>query len=571
MHKKTPIRRSRKAPAGALQIADAYAHEALKGKRYNARIRAFCSQWLAARAAPKSAGYVWDEERLTSLVEYARERFKITLLPWQYLAFAMLVSWRDQADLPVVRVFAIQVARGAGKTEMVAILASWLVEWTARAGRSPIEIVVLATQMERAKDVWLRQKVSLADDPSWRLVGGLSSLVIAAAHHAGGVVKCKPSTPKNADGILPTLVVLDEAARIEDETYARALSSISKVPGCQALIVTTPDKDQRRRGYGTTIGLLERAYDENTQPPPGIAGMIFGIDTTDRPDDPEAWYKAHPSLGITKQLSDYTLGKALLLDPGAPNDRDEFYTQFLATFTDDLAGAMPLSLFDACVEDWDLSDFRGFPAVVGVDFSQGGWSGQQTDLTSINVSVWDGVRIRSRSYHYWAGTNIEADEVKCRQPLREWRDAGLLEVCGNTIDYSLLEARTLAIASIVDLRHWVADPAGKAPAWCEAMEKRHGWRWSRAPQSHIYMGSAWAIWSDAVRGRRIQFAPDPVLRANLSHTRAVPTDRGLSVPSKGRSTSNIDAVTACCMCIKVLNDRELMTESLYGDPGKISF
>ena len=192
---------------------------------------------------------------------------------------------------------------------------------------------------------------------------------MAVASHAGGICRCKPSTPKNADGILPTLIVLDEAARIEDATYDRALSALSKVPGSQALIVTTPDKDQRRRSYGTTVGILERAYDDGEAAPAGIVGMIFGIDSTDDAEDEECWYKAQPGLGITKSIADYRFQKTMLLDPGTPNGRDEFWTQQLATFTDDLAGALPLSLYDACVEDWNLEDYRGLPAVIGVDFS----------------------------------------------------------------------------------------------------------------------------------------------------------------------------------------------------------
>jgi hypothetical protein len=115
-------------------------------------------------------------------------------------------------------------------------------------------------------------------------------------------------------------------------------------------------------------------------------------------------------------------------------------------------------------------------------------------------------------------------------------------------------------------------PAGKAPAWCEAMEKKHGWQWSRAPQHVVFMGSAWAIWSDMVRGKRICFDEDPVLRANLAHTVLRSGDTGLFVPSKGRSRGNIDAVTACCMAVKVMNDREMLAQSMYGvDATRISF
>jgi phage terminase large subunit-like protein len=160
--------------------------------------------------------------------------------------------------------------------------------------------------------------------------------------------------------------------------------------------------------------------------------------------------------------------------------------------------------------------------------------------------------------------------MRSRQPLREWRDKRLIEVMGNTVDYSVLEQQVRAISQLVDLKFFTADPAGKAAAWCDSMERKHGWQWSRAPQNVVFMGSAWAIWADMVRGRRIRFDNDPVLRANIAHTRLRPGDTGLFVPSKGKSESNIDAVTACCMAVKVLNDREMLAQSAYGtDPSRI--
>jgi phage terminase large subunit-like protein len=532
----------------------------------NARVRAACGRYLEARRTG-----TWDAGRLDRLVAHAREVYRWELMPWAVWVFAHLVAWRSEGDAPACRIVVLQVARGVGKTQMAAMLSSWTVEEAARAGRTNTEVVVLATQMDKAALVQDRIREAIGEEGVWEFYGGKMSTVGALATHPGGSIKCRPSTVKNADGITPTLIICDEAARM-DETFTRAITSMTKVRGAQMLVITTPDARQYERPYGSMIRGIERAYDAGEELPMSTVGMIYGIDPSDAPDDPAAWVKACPTMGIHVTEAEYRLVMAQTLLSGKPADREEWYTQQLATFADDLAGGLPLGLYDACVEPWDLAQAAGLPAVVAVDFSQGGWStGGQFDLTSLNVAVWDGTRLLSRSWHYWAGNDIAGDEVRSRQPLRDWRDKGLITVVGPTVDYSVIERQLEAIARHVDLKFFVADPAGKAAAWCDSMEKRHGWQWSRAPQNTVFMGSAWAIWADMIRGKRIRFDEDPVLRANLAHTRLRPGDTGLFVPSKGRSDSNIDAVTACCMAVKVMNDREMLTESMYADASRISF
>ena len=546
-------------------MADAYARAVVDGSQpANKRIRAQAARYLEARRTDS-----WDGERLERLLAHARAAYRWELMPWAVWVFAHLVAWRV-GDVPAARFVVLQVARGVGKTQMAAMLASWTVEEAARDGRKNCEVIVLATQMDKAALVQERIREAMGDDTDWEFYGGKMSTVGALAIHSGGSIKCRPSTVKNADGITPTLLICDEAARMDD-TFTRAITSLTKVRGAQMLVITTPDARQYENPYGAMIRGIERALDEGEPMPMGTVGLVYGIDADDAPDDPEAWIKACPTMGVHKTLADYELVMQQTLKSGIPAFREEWYTQQLATFTDDLAGGLPLALFDACVEPWDLEMARGLPGVISVDFSQGGWASKgQFDLTSMNLAVWDGQRLLSRSWHYWAGNDIVSDEMRSRQPLRDWRDKRLLEVMGNTVDYSVLEQQVRAISQLVDLKFFTADPAGKAAAWCDSMERKHGWQWTRAPQNVVFMGSAWAIWADMIRGRRIRFDNDPVLRANLAHTRLRPGDTGLFVPSKGRSESNIDAVTACCMAVKVLNDREMLAESSYGtDPSRI--
>lgn len=524
-------------------------------------------RYLRERAEPGPIR--WDEPLLDDFVRWSADRMGTTWLPWQVWVAAMLVARRGADGLPATRILALQVPRGAGKTQFAACLAGWTVE---RLGRDRVEVVVLATQLDAAGIVQERLEAFLPKDGEWKFRGSPSSTAPRRAIHAKGTVICKAATPQNADGISPTLVVLDECARMDD-TFTRAISSLSKVPGAQALCVTTPDADQYVAPWGSVVREIERRLDGGEALQEGIVGVLYGIDEGDDPEDPATWAKALPSFGVTKSLTDYALARDILLRSSDPSQRQEFYTQQLATFTDESTGAMPLSYLDACTEEWALEEVAGMPAVVAVDFSQGGaFRGSQVDMTSLNLAVWDGSRLLSRSFHWWAGNDIKENETRSNQPLREWIDAGHLSRCrGATIDYDEIEARLVALSKVVEIRHFVADPVGKAGAWCESVERRYGWSWSRAPQDIRYMGSAWAIWSDMVRAKRIRFAKDPVVRSALASTRLAPGRTGLQWPAKALARANNDALIACLMAVKVMNDREILVETMYGNASRIAF
>jgi phage terminase large subunit-like protein len=564
-------RRASRGARRSLAVADAYAREALAGN-VSSRVREMARRYLAEREP--GSGVTWDGARLDDLLAWgeanlATPRGPMHWRPWAVWTMAMLVARLGPSGLPLTRELVLQVPRGCGKTQMAAALAGWTLARACRDGRVGVEVIVLATMLEKATEVAKRlTNAPQVRSKEWRAVG-LSSNRASMVTAPAGFIKCCASTPQNADGVTPTLVILDEAARI-DETYNRAISSLVKVPGSQALVVTTPDVEQYSNPYGATVRRVEEALDAGAALPEGVLAVLHQADEGDDPRVEATWRKANPDLSDPVKVEHYR-SKAWWLDAPDQRLREEFYTQFLATFTSDLAAAIPVAFFDACVEPWDLEEVRGLPAVLAVDFSVGSWSGDQCDLTSINLSAWDGRRLLSRNWHYWAGTDPASDEARTRQPLRAWMTEGRLVNCGATVDYQVLERQIEVAAAVVDLKWLVADPAGKAAAWCDAMEKKHGWLWSRAPQNPLYMGSAWAIWQDLVRGKRVRFDTDPVLRSCIESAICPPAYRALPHPVKSRSRSNIDGLTAAIMAVKVLNDREMLTDSLYADPSRISF
>lgn len=530
------------------------------------RIAAAAARYLAERVDPAAHGIAWEPAELEAFRQRAT-LMGLRLLPWQLWAAAILLARRRADDgAPATRYLLISLARGGGKTGLVVHLIEWLLSTGA-----DLECACVATKQDKANIIHDRiQKLHRGED-RWRFVGGGGASSIGLIEHRKATMRAMPCTDNAMDGITPRLVVADEAARME-AAILRAMSSVTKTATGQMLFITTPDRDQKSRELWPYWQACEVAIDSASDPfPEGWWALLWGMDTTDEPDSDIAVQHANPSAGyIGAPIRDIRTKIRTALSTADPKAREETWLQELATFTDDLAGALPLELLDrvSVDEDWDM--LAGAPGVVSVDFSQGGFVyGSQCDLTSMCVAVWDGSKVHTRGYHWWAGADMLHDERKTRQPLSRWVEESHLTNCGGpTIDFDAVEARLVDVCRRYEIRAFVADPVGKASAWAALMERKHGWKWFKAPQTIVWMGGGWSIWSDWVRSERIRCKPDPVLRSCLASARLYVGLTGLAMPVKQRSTSNIDAVTAQVMAARVLHDLEIMGGSMYeSQPG----
>ena len=556
-----PKAASIQAVDSALERSDGYARGVILGTvPAPKRIKAACARYLAERDAPGEHGIAWDGTQLDAFVTRAQV-MGMKLLPWQVHVCAVLLARRRADDgTPATRYALWSVARGAGKTGLVVALLEWLL-----STGEDMELCAVATNQMKANIIHGRIAKMHNGEDRWRSVGGGASTTSGLIQHKKAVFNAFPSTDQSMDGLVPRLLIADEASRM-DAAILRGMSSVTKSPTGQMLFITTPDRDQKSRELWPYWQACELAIDQGTPLPEGWWAMLWGMDTDDVPDSDLAVQHANPSAGVLgagiRVIRDKIANALATADPKA---REETWLQELATFTDDLAGALPLELLDrvSVDEDWDM--LAGAAGVVAVDFSQGGFAfGSQCDLTSLCLAVWDGTKVHTRGYHWWAGADIAFDEKRTRQPLQKWVDDHALSLAGGpTIDLDLVEARLVEICRTYDIRAFVADPVGKASAWAAQMERKHGWKWHKAPQTIVWMGGGWAVWSDWIRAERIRCKPDPVLRACLASARLYVGLTGLAMPVKQKSTSNIDALTAQVMAARVLNDLQIMGGSMY--------
>ena len=143
---------------------------------------------------------------------------------------------------------AISVARGNGKSALVAGIAAAVVDPDGPLTGRRREAICVAASFEQSRVIFedvlafLRERYDLGDRKLWRLQDSANK---ATVEHrpTGARVRCVGSDPANAHGLRPALALLDEPAQWAPEKTDRMLAAIrtglGKVPGSKLIALGT--------------------------------------------------------------------------------------------------------------------------------------------------------------------------------------------------------------------------------------------------------------------------------------------------------------------------------------------
>jgi phage terminase large subunit-like protein len=512
----------------------------------------------------------WDLSKVDNFGAWAEKLEQTTgsragqtlqLLPWQLLVAAQLLCDPDCKSLLVV------VARGAGKTELAGALLTYamLTEGTRQ------QFFAVAPKLSAAHIVFDRTRTMVRHlDPTAEASDSMAQSTTGGWIRANGsTMRALPCTPTAMDGLAARLVIADEVARM-DSAFSRVLTGLAKDPAAQLLAITTPDANQKLQPiwpYWTALLAHYGAVKGATQAerPDGWRGMFFGLDPEDDATDESTYIKAQPSLGVTVTAKGMATQVAAMMGTHDPEQVAECDMQLLCRHNDRLAGSVDLAILDrqmATPIDW--ASLKGSVAVAAVDLAKGGY-GKHLNLTSACLAVWDSKNTRFcyQLVHWWAGTNIEADEKLSQQPLRAWIASGALrQMPSETHDLAFVESQLQAWKGQYQLRHVGVDPLAHQQSALIDWQKR-GISVKTVDQGIRTMGPAWALWVDGLRGRRVFHQPDDVLREALKSTKVITDNAGNTRPVKGRSPANIDAVIASCMAAFLCEQFQVSMVSNY--------
>ncbi|MBD1491628.1 terminase TerL endonuclease subunit [Weissella confusa] len=298
------------------------------------------------------------------------------LMPWEKFALTQLVGWRDENCNKRYTTAILSVARGQGKTYLMAILMAYdfMIE---SIGLSNQDYLVASINWKQTGKLFgyigtaLNKMITV--DP-WKTVATESGLKVQGDQivmkHFNNVMRPISHESGQYDSFHFKTAVFDEIGEVKSrEKIAKITSGQVKVPNKQFIQISTsypdptvPFHDDQKAGQQIMEQDWNRANDDNLV-------LVWAQDSLDETFKPETWVKSNPLLDLA--------GQREVLLKGLTNERDTkmlqgdlpaFQTKnmnmWLAQSTDSFLNLADVE--SAVVPDFDI---RGRQVYIGFDYS----------------------------------------------------------------------------------------------------------------------------------------------------------------------------------------------------------
>lgn len=298
------------------------------------------------------------------------------LMPWEKFALTMLVGWRDHLGNKRFTTAILSVARGQGKTYLMAILMAYdfMIE---SIGLSNQDYLVASINWKQTGKLFgyigtALNKMIMVDP--WKTVATESGLKVQGDQivmkHFNNVMRPISHESGQYDSFHFKTAVFDEIGEVKSrEKIAKITSGQVKVPNKQFIQISTsypdptvPFHDDQKAGQQIMEQDWNRANDDNLV-------LVWVQDSLDETFKPETWVKSNPLLDLA--------GQREVLLKGLTNERDTkmlqgdlpaFQTKnmnmWLAQSTDSFLNLADVE--SAVVPDFDI---RGRQVYIGFDYS----------------------------------------------------------------------------------------------------------------------------------------------------------------------------------------------------------
>ena len=459
----------------------------------------------------------------------------LKLQAFQLFILVQLIG-RRRGDFAATQLCLVEMGRGNGKTEL---LAAYAVARCELSG-NPEDVRFIASAYRQAEESWTPCKAF-----------GREGWVHGYRDSRLGASCIRPMAAKvpTLQGLTPSLAIADEAARHRDKGLDVLVSALGKRPDAQLVCMTTPDPRNSRAPYAA---YRRRAIQELAAGTlaPHWAPVLFQAGPDDAPEAPATWKRANPGMG-TILAQESLRHQFRTLYPMGGEQRQEFLEQHLCRASVESVQMLDMADYRACVGVQDWASLAGRPAIVALDMACGGLS-DSIDLISLAWGVWaDNTLVVGMRHLLPAGNRAAEIGRKRGLPLSDWLRTGAIRPGGQeAVDFGLVTAEIAGIGARHQIKVVAVDPVNRQAADIER-EWMPRWPVEQVPQKITFMAPYWAQTLDMLRRRQLLFAPDPVLEASFTQTRAVVFPSGLVRPVKDVAHGLSDPVMALCMLVGV--------------------
>lgn len=486
--------------------------------------------------------------------EWAGRRFELE--SWQKFVIGSVFGWKRDGKRRFRRVYEELPRKNGKSTKLAGVGLALLVA----DGEPGAEVYAAATKKEQSRIIFDEAKRMVRASPALRkkIRTFQVSLVVPSTNS-----KFEPlsADEKTLDGLNPSGVLIDEIHKHKSRAVIDVLETALGSRRQPLLwMITTAGDDNPETPYAAenhyAWQVLEGVLEDDT-----TFVFITTIDKEDRWDDPVAWAKANPNLGVSVNL-EYIREQARRAK-NVPSALVSFKRLHLNVRTSDATKAIEAATWNANnVEPIDVASLKGRKCYMALDLAS------KIDLAS-SIRLFEPLKPGDRWLciaRFW----MPADEVEEKSdrdnaPYQRWIDEGWIHPTpGNIIDFATIQAQVLEDAAATPPEDIAVDPwnaYGMIPELqkegMNVFEFVQGLKSYTAPTKEFLA---------MLKAKSFDFGFNPVMAWNASNLHIQVDKNDNQMPTKKHSRGRIDGMTATIMAV----GRALNTESTTIQQGIVS-
>lgn len=378
--------------------------------------------------------------------QWARQRLRISLEPWQCFIVCNLFGWIQRVGgLRRFTTAYLEVARKNAKSTLAAGIGLYLL---AGDGEPGAEVYSAATTGDQARIVFDVARQMVLRESAFAASGieaQIRGIYIPA--------DARKFEPLNAEG--STLDGLNPHGTIIDELHAHKRRDVYDVMDTargardQSLLlsITTAGSDRagicyEQRTY--IIKVLQGVFGDDT-----YFGIVYTIDDEDDWTDPKVWRKANPNYGVSVLTQDFERSAREAMNK--PSALNNFLTKRLNVWVNADSAWMDMRAWDACADtEIRAEDFHGQECIAALDLAS-------------KVDIAAKALLFQRDGKYYAFLKYYLPESAAEDGRNSqysgWARQGLLTLTpGNVTDFDQIELDLLEDVSRYQMKEVPFDP-----------------------------------------------------------------------------------------------------------------
>jgi len=489
--------------------------------------------------------------------QWARNRERIVLQPWQVFLVMTVFSWCETGtDYRRFRQVYLETARRQGKSLLSAAVALYELACSGEAGG---ELYSAATTRDQARIIWEISKSMVERDGDLR-----SHFNLATSAHAiyqtetSSSFKALSAEGNSLDGLNSSMLLIDELHAHRTRKVYDVLET-SKGSRRQPLLWTVTTAGSDRGGICFEVRGYMCKVLENVRQDERVFAAIYCLDDDSDWTDESNWVASNPNLGVSMDVVE--LRQMALKAAATPAALSNFLTKHMSMWV-----SAEKSLFN--IQKWvELGDphltlemFKGMECYAGVDLAP------RHDLCAKVLLFED----RDTGHFYAFASHYLNEAQVAESTVAEysgWAGDGWIQTCpGNSTSYEMIEDELDRDAATFYVRQVLFDPFSAHQFAGRATDRGHNMIEMRP--SVLNFSEATKRLDSLIMDGKIHHNGDPVFSYCISNCVGHFDAKSNVYPRKEREEQPIDSAIALIMCLSrsILEDG---SGSIYNNPESV--